>query len=347
MAVFEAMSRRRACTSRPAVAYRQSPTQRRHRRLMRGRLLKGGNLSGPVDDYLQPLCPLRVDAHKRRYLAVDSSEERFADFTAAFADPADWVSKGHLVVVTGDRGYGKTSLIQRCACWLNEQAMTYCKVVVVDLSDERWSETEPESERIRQTLEWMLDALRDALEPHEVTQIKSHTRIVDSFRDLGRVLGPRPSGNGSASQPIVLVVLLQGYPKPAEVAEYYSLARPGMFFFAELFESEDMRAITAMMPRFNRFTTNAHLLPLNVLKPGDADLLVDWIRREGGNWPKVPHEIVRDYFDSIITRYKVGMAELTKLAWGTLGVAAAEAAHEVTVNHIAQYYEQDKYEKTV
>jgi energy-coupling factor transporter ATP-binding protein EcfA2 len=339
MAVFEALSGRRTCLSRPAGWNRPPSAHWRRESLMPGRPLRGGNLPGPVDEYLQPLSPLRVDAHKHRYLPVDSSQERFDDFTRTFADPAAWARKGHLVVVTGDRGYGKTSLIQRCVSWLQEQAAPHCKMVVVDLSDERWSLTETEEDRRRRTLDWILDTLRRDLQADQVAQIKNHADMMESFRDLGRVLSTRADGSGNALPPIVVAVLLQGYPRPSELEQYYSLARPGMFFFAEIFDHEDITAVTAMIPRFNRVSTDARALPLDVLKPGDADLLMDWIRRQGGGWPVVPDDIVREYFDSII-QYRVAMAELAKLTWGTLNVAAAEAATEVTVSHVARYYAQ-------
>lgn len=341
MAVSEAMSGRRARgISRPAARYRPPLAYRGRRRLVRGRIPKGGNLSGPVDEYLQPLCPLR-DGDEGRYLDIDSSEQRFTDFKTAFANPDNWMAKGHLVVVTGDRGYGKTSLIQRCAFWLREEVRPG-KVVVVDLSDERWPETDTIEDRLRRTFDLMMDTLgADALEGHEVTRIKSHADLMESYWDLGRVLSARFKTN----KPILLVTLLQGYPRPAEVERYYMLARPGMFFFAELFEREDTANITEMMPKFNKHFTDVHHLAMNVVKAGDADLLVDWIRRQGGNWPEVPSE-VRDHFDNI-AQYNVGMAQLSKLTWGTLAVAAAESAPIVTVDHVVKYFAQDRYQRTV
>lgn len=346
MAITEAVSGRTTRrVSQTAARYRPPTADPWRKCLVRGRIPKGGNLSGPVDHYFQPLCPLMRADDEARYLAVDSSLECFNEFKAAFADPERWKSQGHLVVVTGDRGYGKTSLVQRCAHWLREQARSHGAVVVVDLSDERWGEKVTEEMRLKRTLSWILDALRDTLEKDELEQIAQHSELADSFRDLGRVLGSRLDSQGAA-QPVLLIVLLQGYPRPAEIEQYYQLARPGMFFFAELFEREEIAKVTTMMPDFNRVTTGVHHLALSVLKSGDADLLVDWIRHNGGSWPEIP-KVVRDHFNNTITGYKVGIRELGKLAWGTLAVAAAEAAHRVTVIHIAKYYAQDKYERNV
>jgi energy-coupling factor transporter ATP-binding protein EcfA2 len=304
-------------------------------------------LSGPADEYFQyyqPLCPLRVDTDEHRYLDIDSSKERFEEFTRAFADPKARTAKGHLIVVTGDKGYGKTSLIQRCAFWLKEQAKPHCRVV--DLTDERWSAAETMESRIGLTLDWILDELRDDIDADDVARIKGHSDMDRSFRDLGRVLGNRLDGNGDPIPPIVLAVLLQGYPRRAEVAQYYNLARPGMFFFAEMFEEEEIKAVTAMRRTFNRFGTDASILAMTDLKSGDAKRLVDWILRERGKHPEITRE-TRLHFDDIIDRYRIGVSELTRLAWGAWRVAEEEAADEVTTTHILKYYAQNTFVNTV
>jgi hypothetical protein len=300
-------------------------------------------LSISVDEYLRPLYPRLVAAHRDRYLAIDRAEEKFTEFTNAFSNPAGWTATAHVVVVTGDSGYGKTSFIQRCAAWLDENAAhANCKVVVVDLSDERWP-TETKELRLRRTFDWILDDLRTILQADDVSHIMGHDDIVDSFRDLGRILGAQVAGDGHPLPPVVLVVLLQGYASPAQVQQYYNLARPGMIFFAEIFEQEDIAGISTIRSSFNRVNTAAHLLAMDVLKSGDAERLVAWIKHAGGNWPDMPDAIVAEHFEGIIKKYKIGMSELARLAWRTLAIAAAQAAPEVTTSHIAQYYEQIRF----
>ena len=315
------------------------PVLVRRRAPVPGRPPEGETLPGLADEYYLPLRPLSEPGHEGRYLAVDSSEERFSEFTAAFADPARWAAKGHLVVVTGDRGFGKTSLIQRCAAWLRDAKQSHCRVVVVDLSDERWPAEDTEEERVGQTLDWVLDELRDVLHADEISQILQRPNISESFRDLERVLSSQRDRNNNAPlPPIALVILLPGYPRPVEVARYYTLARKGMFFFAELFDKDDIEVFRGERPAFNRAGVDTHHLTLSVLKLGDATLLVDWIKREGGNWPDVPTAI-KDHFDSLVDEHKIGISELVRLAWGSLSVAANEAAIQVTHEHINRYYE--------
>ena len=335
MAVVAAVTARAG--HRPAGRLSQrAPSQRRAP--VPGRPREGGTLPGLADEYYLPLRPLSEPGHEGRYLAVDSSEKRFSEFTKAFADPVGWIAKGHLIVVTGDRGFGKTSLIQRCAAWLRDVKQNHCRVVVVDLSDERWSPEDTEEERARQTFDWMLDTLRDVLHADEISQILRRPKISESFRDLERVLSSQRDPNGDPLPPIALVVLLPGYPRAMELARYYTLARKSMFFFAELFDKDDTEAFIGEMLTFNRIGVDAYHLALSVLKQGDATLLVDWIKREGGNWPDVPMAI-RDHFDSIVDGHQIGMSELVRLAWGALSVAANEAATQVTHEHINRYYE--------
>lgn len=131
-----------------------------------------------------------------------------------------------------------------------------------------------------------------------------------------------------------------------EVVRYYSLARKGMFIFAELFDKDDIEAFSGEKPAFNRIGVDMHHLALGVLKLGDATLLVDWIKREGGNWPDVPMAI-KDHFDSIVSEHKIGISELVRLALGVLSLASNEAALQVTHEHINRYYEMKIYASSV
>src|SRR6266496_3455810 len=117
MAVVEVVSSRRPRAERPVVVCPLPHKPFRRRCRVHARLLGGGNVTFPVAQYFQPLCPLDRPTDEDRYLAIDSSVEMFTKFTDSFDDPAAWMASGHLIVVTGDRGYGKTSLIQRCAYW--------------------------------------------------------------------------------------------------------------------------------------------------------------------------------------------------------------------------------------
>ena len=300
---------------------------------------------GSVDEYLMPLCPLRFDTHKERYLAIDSYAERLNEFQQVFTDPEQWTAKGHVVVVVGDRGFGKTSLIQQYALWLRDKPQNHCEVAVVDLSDESWRQDEPRDERLARARNWIVDSLSTVLSEPDVTRIKTNTDMEASFRDLGRVLSTRRDGDGKALPPIVPVVLLPGNPRlvAAEIDRYYSVARPGMFFFGELLERGDKERFESMTPGFRRSSVDLHVFAMDILKSGDAKLLIEWIRNHTGGWPDMPDSIVKEVIDDYMVKYKLGIAELAKLTWGTLHVAAAAGADVVTIEHINRYFAQNLY----
>ena len=264
----------------------------------------------------------------------------FIIFKEAFANQADWTSGGHLIVVTGDRGCGKTSLIQRCAHWMNSQPKQDCEVVILDLSDDNW-QIEAGDARIKRTFGRIITKLGSYLPEEKISELKANLHDVDdSYYYLGPALRAGRASTASAALPIALVVLLPGYPTATEVSRYYNLACPGIFFFAEVFEVDQIRMIINELPTYNKVKTDIHHLVTSVLKSGDADLLAEWIRRERPGRPELSADVVRDRFDHLITHYKVSVSELTRLAWGVLRFAADDAADRVTDAHFFQYYEQ-------
>lgn len=314
---------------------------------VRARLPGGGNLPGLVD-YRRPLCALSVPAHIHRYLKIDSFQERLEAFQAEFSDAADWTAKGHMVVVTGDRGFGKTSLIQRCAAWLEEQAehplptgQLPGRIFGVDLSDEGgWSLEETIDERMHRTLRRITAKLGNELDLDARLRIEAHANPRDGFYDLGQELERK---RAAAAPGIVLLVILQGYPKPAEVNDYYGLAVPGLIFFAEVYseaytnEIVGTRGEAGLLSESRRNSADPHHLALNTLKPGDARLLADWIRDTGAPWPILSGDAVTLIDDEFIS-LGVGMAALTKMTWGVQGIARAESVTTVTVTHVAKYF---------
>jgi hypothetical protein len=209
----------------------------------------------------------------------------------------------------------------------------------VDLSDEGFREETPMSARIRETLEFILDALGMRITVDQRAEIENAyaNSAPSAFRRLAGLLSSR-SNSGKALPPIVLVVLLRRYSSPAEIAEYYDLARQGMIFFAEAFAELD--AVKERERRFDREEADSLLLELDVLKTGDADLLIRRIRAEAGYLPEVNAEVLRDIESIIASPPPMGAGELARMAGGALRIAAAEAAPELETRHIVQYWRQ-------
>ncbi len=288
-------------------------------------------------DYLKPLNG-KIDAD--RYLPLDGGDDCFAEFTNIFGDPATWTNRGHLTVVTGDRGYGKTSLILRCISWLEDRAASsgHCRVVPVDMSDERWP-SKSIAGRMDETLSWILAELeRKALvDPRELAAISSRASMAEKYRDLGLVLSSRRGDARQRLFPVVLSVLLDGYPTPEELAQYYNNVRPGMFFFAEVYDEEHIRKLVSMRSTFTRKSADAHLLELDVLKTGDPITFANWIRHIAGSRPEIPDTLINDINRDIIPK-GIGVGELAKMTWGAIENAVAENAPQVTAMHIVKYY---------
>jgi hypothetical protein len=292
----------------------------------------------PRDDVLRPLSPLRFEEFdQKRYLPLDSTQDRFDEFTSAFARPERWTTKGHLIVATGDRGFGKTSLIQRCGAWLRDQAREkkHYEVVPVDLSDEGWAPRMAMNDRIEETLEFTLEALSKRIPAEQREDLRNLPSPRSKFRKLSSIISDRVDAEGKQQPPIIAVVLLRRYSSSDEVTEYYNFARKGLVFFAEAYEQID--DIKALKAQFNRIEANALLLELDALKAGDVAALVTRIRAEEGNLPAVPSEIVDEIEQSFITS-RMSAGELARMAWGSLRIAADRAAPELKSIHIAEYY---------
>lgn len=303
------------------------------------------------DDYLKPISPLRDKSDMDRHLPIGEVDGLFAAFRQIFDEHAAWTDYGHLFVVTGEKGYGKTSLIQRCAAWLETEADSRkcCRIVPVDLSDSRWTRKlagEPPdlNERMYRTL----DRVLGSLEALNLLDIGRRTEITtryspelnrdcsEGFHELGEILSSRRDSSGLR---IVIQVLLQGYPTPDEVFAYYNASEKGMIFFAELFEERDIDRLAGDWRELDRIEVVPHRIALDALKPGDFRKISHWIRDHEGSWPAIPESIIgyveKEYISSDAG---AGMIELIRLVWGALKVARVAGVSEVTQDHIIKYY---------
>lgn len=338
MAAVQAVRRRRPARRHRAVTG-LGPARRSGHSVFGG-LAGRGKLPGPFDEfdeYTGPLCPLGDDNFDMsRYLDFGSSEIRFAEFRRLFASASSRVKRGQAVVVTGDKFFGKTSLIQRCAAWLVKEAdgAGSCRVVPVDLSDEGWSDLELIEERMSRTLDRILSALGTLLTGDDHARIMSRESATERFRELGRALGVLKDGKET---PIGVAVVLQGYPSPTEIALYYNVATKGMVFFAEIFEKDSIREIRRMVPTFNRRGADCHILELGTMKPGDPDRFVTWIKSARDDLPPVSAEVV-NFFENRRVPQGDGAGEMVRVIWGAFAIAVAESSDALTMEHIAAFY---------
>jgi hypothetical protein len=314
---METLTGRRIRAKNRAPGRRPESIPLRQLRESRARQRNGGGVSSFAEDYFQPLRPVQVPGDMRRYLDIDSIGEIFGKFATRFDDPARWPRQGHVIVVTGDRGFGKTSLIQRCAHWLRFYQQSKCEVTYLDLSDERW--TGEGKDRVKRVFSRMLHHVRDDISAAALSEISGEKLdIADSFKYLSDAMSVRRDDAGKLLLPLVLLVTLPPYPKPSEITQYYNLAQAGMFIFAEVFEEDETHEIIRNMHGYDRSGVDAYALPLSVLKPGDAMRLADWIRIARPGPPELTDRIIRDHLDSLVIKRRISMSELMRLTMGVL-----------------------------
>jgi hypothetical protein len=288
-----------------------------------------------------------VQGHRNRFQPVDDFEAQFEKFKKVFDTPDALHSRGHLFVVTGDKGYGKTSMRQRCAFWIyTEYSRKNYEIAVVDLSDEGW-EPDVVDQQLLRVRRWILRGLVGRLDPADIASIENNADIEESFHELGIKLRTRGIAQGSP-MPLVLLVLLPGYPSAEELRRYYGLAREGMVFMAEVFDPDAIRDITRKIEEkqsgFNkRNDIYAHTLRLGLLKVGDDDLLMAWMQANLPNCPGLTNGQVRARVNELIQTKKISAYQFMKLLIGVLKYAIADHAVEVTEDHVMAYYQEMLY----
>ncbi len=330
----ESRRRGKRCTNRASAAPRPSGKWRRCH--LPGIIPRENEL--PTGDFIKPLCPLRYETFDdARYWPLDSSRENYEQFTGHFKGAAEWTSRGHLIAVTGGRGYGKTSLMQRCAAWLRDNAenIGHCEVVTVDLSDEGPAATMLLNARIEETADRILEAVAKRVPREQLDEVKAEPTVAGKIRKLSIILGSRVDGDGKPLPPVIVVVLLRNYSTPAEIDEYYNrIMRKGMIFFAEAYEKID--EIRELQPGFNRVEVNSLMLELGVLKAGDFGGLVQRLQFEEPHLPTVSKAMIDSIEKEFIPR-RVSAGRLARLAVGVLEIAHERAATELLQVHLDQY----------
>lgn len=306
------------------------------RGVTRRRRLAGGHGSprGRTRNAERTTLPDSADA----YLPLDSVNELVTRFERVFRRPGAWTERGHLFVVTGERGYGKTRFIQRCVAWLRENATAEgCRVVVVDLSDNRWG-LSSNDEKMRRTLHRIVVAFRslNLLDAEAAERIEEQGDPGEGFHELGEFLASCTDSDGSR---VILVVLLQGYLSCGQAVSYYNAAEKGMVFFAEMFEPDQVNDLRMRWGELNRTEVVRIHESLSPIKVGDFHIIAEWISTRNDEWPSIPEEIVDFVEEKVVGRASgAGAGEVMKLAWGMLREARAGGASEVTFEHIAHFY---------
>ncbi|WP_157984659.1 hypothetical protein [Lentzea terrae] len=181
----------------------------------------------PAGSGLGPLCPYAHPEHEDYYVPVDNTENSFETFKRMLGDAARLRDDGRLVVALGWDGCGKTSLLNRCAAWVQGCLGDDCHVVSMGKMSRERETVEERQRNVFQSLIYELGD-RELLTPEhrlEMTgALDKHNLNIGYYYVSRYVLKPKNA---------VLVILLPRTEIREEVENYARWAHPNLVFLAE------------------------------------------------------------------------------------------------------------------
>lgn len=250
---------------------------------------------GPDEDPTRPLRPWDEDTaeHEQYYVPVDHTAESFAEFTSQMANPVGLRKNGRLVLVAGQGGCGKTSLMNRCAHWLRKELKASHKITVevIDLTKAS-STTDTVPDRMTQASRRLADEIRvsrvvsgdDAL----AELAASRDRVGEFYPRLSRALNDRMV-LAVLLPPIDLVVQTEEIMQ--EIADYRRLVDGKLVMFIEVTLADGQTDRLAA----TKASVGARplVLPVRPLKDGDGAVFSDVrlaLHRQLGDFPELTQE---------------------------------------------------------
>lgn len=305
---------------------------------------------GPAaEGALRPWGP-GLGEHKDLYLAVDQTQqeyERFIGFAPTTATELD--DAGRLVVVTGDRGYGKTSLIHRCVHHL-KQSLTDASLKIVNVTRfPPFTAPSPDGQ-------FVLDNYFDRLAHTVLTDLR---RQDERYPDPGATPMPATSAyvnlSGKLRQhrevaAIILPAFQDQVTSPGQ-GDDYALARAHpvhhymgfsvgrIMFFLESNNPEAVRSWHRHLDGDGR--AEALVLNLGPLNPRDGWTFAGGRlgRAPGATWPTVDKQMMENLLEMYPGKTLSGLRELCHDVWRQ---AIADGDAEVTEKHIREYHERQQ-----
>ncbi len=188
---------------------------------------------------LQPWRPDRTDDRKF-YVPVDGTDEQFRAFTEALPRLRVLLDEGRLVLVTGDVGCGKTSLVNRCVTWaINRLPAEGLIGKIIDLTQEV-RQNESVETRQRKVFERLVDELGQ----NKLIAASAKSELLSAPPQDAASRGYPLLRNILPQNAVVIILLPPSGELMDEIREYARLARQRILFFAESSYAQDMAVLS-------------------------------------------------------------------------------------------------------
>lgn len=214
---------------------------------------------GRTLDQPGPLTPWKEDKHTNYYAGVDHTEESYQEFANKLRT---WniVSNGAAVLVHGEDGCGKTSLIHRCASTVKDSLKQERRIEIVDRSLERL-DGQTVTSKCEDVVRAVLRHLRrtsgflSANELESVSALPSKAEESDLRRTMEEIAEAINASNG------ILVVIPSKLELSIELQMYMSVFTRGSLVLLMETNQENIRQF---VERWNVEPTNRNILNLGV-----------------------------------------------------------------------------------
>jgi len=279
----------------------------------------------PTSGHLRPLQPWRVDRDQLFYVPVDHTEEQFTLFKRSLAQPHSLVDQGRLVLVTGNGGCGKTSLVNRCAKWVRDQLVTAgVNGAIIDLTQET-KLTEPADTRMRKVFFRLVDELGQAM----LIGASARDTMLAVEVDRGY---PILSRSLAATSTVAIVLLPPSGELADEVEMYAGLARQRILFFAE---SSYAQKMTWLRESSGRTASAIHLKVGPIGRSDCWDFVSNRLQLcDAGNAPKITRATVRRMANNL---KGMNIRSVEKILHGVFERAIARSRSTITYSDIGDY----------
>lgn len=302
-----------------------------------------------------PLCPYLNKDHHTFYVPVDDTEKEFIRFQNTMNSAGRLSGRGRLVVVTGESGCGKTSLINRCAAWLRDELVNAKLTGEILTLTDSGSLDQSIMLRMEQVLTDLVDNLSNEqswVDAVHIDLLKKRIKEIEELKDtsdrqsrhVAKVNGVYKYLNDALPTGRIAIILLPPSSRLVDEIRYYAgfAKHPRIVFFAETDHVQDAERMWQTIPTNDLMTST--LLKVGPLNAGDSWTYAH--ARQGStsadtNFPTVSEETMH----SVTSAGVRSIRWLHKLLHGVYEELALQNTpeglipyREVSLDHIGGYF---------